>query len=67
MGQSGKAIVEPLQILLLSFLEKGVYPDDWKKSNIVHIHKKESKNLMKNYRLINFLPVINKVFERIIF
>ena len=31
----GKAIVQPLQILFLPFLEDGVYPDDWKKSNVV--------------------------------
>ena len=42
----GKAIVDPLRILFLSFLEEGVYPDDWKKSNVVPIHKKESKNLI---------------------
>ena len=39
----GKAIVDPLRILFLSFLEEGVYPDDWKKSNVVPIHKKEVK------------------------
>ena len=33
----GKAVVEPLRILFLSF------PDDWKKNNVVPIHKKESK------------------------
>ena len=53
----GKAIVDPLQILFLSFLEEGVYPDDWKKSNVVPIHKKESKNLIKNYRAISVLLV----------
>ena len=31
----GKAIVQPLQILFLPFLEDDVYPDDWKKSNVV--------------------------------
>ena len=62
----GKAIVEPLGVLFLSFLEQGVYPDDWKKSNIVPIHKKERKNLIKNYRRISLLPVFSKVFERII-
>ena len=31
----GKAIVQTLQILFLPFLEDGVYPDDWKKSNVV--------------------------------
>ena len=30
-----KAIAEPLQIFFLPFLEDGVYPDDWKKSNVV--------------------------------
>ena len=31
----GKAIVEPLPILILSFSKEGVYPDDWKKTNVV--------------------------------
>ena len=53
----GKAIVDPLRILFLSFLEEGVYPDDWKKSNVVPIHKKESTNLIKNYRAISVLLV----------
>ena len=54
---------------ILSFLEECVYPDDWKKSNVVPIpiDKKESKNLIKNYRSINLLPVFSKVLERIIF
>ena len=60
-------IVKPLIILFLSFLEEGAYPDDWKKSNVVPVHKKESKKLIKNYRPISLLPVFSKVFERIIF
>ena len=55
--------MEPLQILFWSFLEEGVYPDDWKKNNEVPIHKKESKNLIKNYRPINLPPVSSKVSE----
>ena len=62
-----KAIVEPLRILFLSFLEESVYPDDWKKSNVVPIHKEESKNLLKNYRPISLLHVFSNVSERIIF
>ena len=57
----GKAIVEPLRILFLSFLEEGVYLD-----NVAPIQKKESKNLIKNYRPISLVPVFSKVFERII-
>ena len=62
-----KAIVEPLQALFLSFLEESVYLDDWKKSNVFPIYKKESKNLIESYRPINLPPVFSKVFERIIF
>ena len=56
-----------IRILFLSFLEEGVYPKNWKKSNVAPIHKKEIKNLIKNYRPISLLPVFSKVFERIIF
>ena len=31
------------------------------------IHKKESKNLIKNYRPINILPIFSKILERLIF
>ena len=54
-------------IFLLFFSEEGIYLDDWNKSNIVPIHKKESKNLIKNHRPISLLPLFSKVFERIIF
>ena len=63
----GKVFVEPLRSLFLSFLEEGIYLDHWKKSNVVPIHKKESKNLIENYRPICILPVFSKVFEKINF
>ena len=34
----------PLKLLFQSFLKKGIFPVDWKKSNIVPVHKK--KNLI---------------------
>ena len=37
------------------------------KSNIVPCHKKDSKNLIKNYRPISLLPIFSKVFERLIY
>ena len=48
-------------------LPLNLFPDDCKKSNVVPIHKKESKNLIKNYRPINLLPIFSKVFERLVF
>ena len=40
----GKSIAFPLKFLLQSSLEKGVFSVDWKKSNIVPVHKKNNKN-----------------------
>ena len=48
-------------------LEEVVLPDDWKKGNVVPIHKRDSKNLIKIYRPISLLPIFSKVFERLIF
>ena len=63
----GCAIVPPLRMIFIDCLDKGVYPSKWKKSNVCPIHKKESKNLLKNYRLISVLPVLDKIFEKIIY
>ena len=41
------------------------YPDYWKKVNIVPVHKKESKNLVKNYRPISLPQIFGKIFERV--
>ena len=64
---SGVSIVFPLNLLFLSSLEKGLFPVDWKKSNIVPVHKKENKNLIENYRPISLLPIFCKICERLIF
>ena len=49
-------------------IPEGVFPEDWKKSNVVSIHKKESKNLIKYYQPpISLLPIFSKVFVRLVF
>ena len=48
-------------------LEEGTFPDDWKRNNVVPVHKKEDKNLIKNYRPISLLPIFSKILERLIF
>ena len=63
----GKEIILPLQLLFKSMLEEGIFADDWKKSNVVPVHKKESTNLIKNYRPISLLPIFSKIFEQLIF
>ena len=62
-----KAIVEPLSIIYENCIDTLIFPDSWKKSNIVPVHKKGDKQLLKNYRLAASLPILGNVFEKILF
>ena len=61
----GKSIALPLRLIFRSILNDGIFPEDWKKINVVPRYKKESKNLIRNYRPISLLPIFSKVFETI--
>ena len=63
----GESIVEPLFIILNNCMSKGIFPKNWKKANVVPIHKKNAKNNILNYRPISLLPIFSKVFEKLIF
>ena len=54
-------------LLFKSMLEEGIFLEDWEKSNVVLVHKKESKILIKNYRPLFLLPIVSKFFERLLF
>ena len=47
-------------------LESGILPSNWKSANIVPIHKKDSKLLVKNYRPISLTSIVVKILESII-
>ena len=44
----------------------GKFPIESKKANVVPVHKKNSKQLIENYRSISLVPVCGKILERII-
>ena len=54
-------------MIFKSCIIKGEYPSEWKKANVVPVHKKGDKQLLKNYRPISLLPIFGKIFERIIY
>ena len=62
-----ESIALPLKIIFDTALKSGSYPDKWKRANVVPVHKKESKNILKNYRPISLLPVCGKIFEKCIY
>ena len=63
----GKSIIKPVLIIYKKCLKKGCFLIEWKKANVVPIHKKNDKHLLKNYRPISLLLVCGKVLERILY
>ena len=61
------SIVLPLRHTFTKCLEFQTFPTLWKRANILPIHKKQSRQLIKNYRPISLLPVCGKIFEKLIF
>ena len=57
----------PLGLIFQSCFENGKFPSEWKKANVVPTHKKNDKQLVKNYRPISLLPICGKIFERLIY
>ena len=64
---SGDAIIEPLFKMLKNCWKRGIFPDEWKKGNIVPIFKKGDKQNIKNYRPVALLPICSKIFERVMY
>ena len=64
---SGESILKPLKLIFKSCLENGEFPIEWKKANVVPVHKRNNKQLIENYRPISMLPVCGKILERLIY
>ena len=62
-----ESITIPLKIIFTESLKNGVFPEIWKRENVVPVHKKEDKSLVKSYRHISLLPIFGKTFERVIY
>ena len=63
----GPSIYKPLEIIFNQCLETGVFPSEWKKGNIVPIHKKGDKQMLQNYCPVLLLPICGKILERLMF
>ena len=48
-------------------LTSGIFPDAFNTAKIILIYKKGDSALLSNYRPISILPIISKIFERIIY
>ena len=62
-----KSICKPLQFIFRQCIDTGSFPLEWKKVNVVPVHKKVDKQCLKNYGPVSLLPICGKIFERLIF
>ena len=62
-----EALVKPLSLIYKNCIDTGVFPDIWKKSNIVPVYKRGEKQIIDNYRPISLLPICGKILEKILF
>ena len=44
----GEFISKALEIIFKSCIEKGQFPNEWKKANVVPGHKKSDKQVLRN-------------------
>ena len=56
------SIVKPLSIIFRNSLNSGIFPNHWKRSNIVPVHKKGN-----NYCPVPLLAISSKISGRLIF
>ena len=63
----GDSIWKPLEIIFKNCLKEGMFPDEWKKANVVTIHKKNGRQILSSYSPVSLLPVCSKIFERLIY
>ena len=61
------SVIKPLSLLFNNCLRDGVFPNDWKKADIIPLHKKGNKQLVSNYRPVSLLQICSKNFEKLIF
>ena len=61
------SIYKPLQLIFRLCIENGKFPSEWKKANVVPVHKKGNKQTLENCRLVSLLPICGKIFERLIY
>ena len=54
----GSSIYGSLELIFKEVLSTGLFPSNWKKGNIVSIHKKGDKQILKNYRPISVHLVV---------
>lgn len=60
-------VAEPLAYIINLCIADGIFPDKLKKVIVKPLYKKDDKTKFKNYRPIAKIPIISKIFEKVIY
>ena len=61
-------IAESLTLIFNQSLLTDIFPDEWKSARVIPLYKNSGKrNNPTNYRPISVIPVMAKVFERVVY
>ena len=60
------SISKSLHVLFNNSAISECFPNEWKKANVIPVHKKGDKQIINNYRPVSLLPICSKIFEKII-
>ena len=60
-------VANSLCILFNKSIEHGVFPDSWKTARVAPIYKAGPADERSNYRPISVLPVISRLFEKLVY
>ena len=62
-----ETVVLPLTHVINQSICTGIFPDSLKIARVVPLFKKGDQHILHNYRPISLLPVVSKVFEKVVF
>ena len=67
LGVCPDLIADSLCSIFNRSINTGIFPEEWKCSKVVPLFKEGDRKDLNNYRPISIIPVVAKVFERIIY
>ena len=61
-----KSVVKLLPMIFNNCIDTGTFPDIWKRSNKIPVHKKSDTQIIDNYRPVFLLSIFGKIFEKLL-
>ena len=67
------SLIIPLKSIFMNCLRHGIFPETWKRANVLNILRKTiicefcAKHLKENHHPIPLLPIFGKILEKLIY